>query len=218
VIRPHTVIESGVSIGKRCAIGPVARLRRGVAIDNDARVGNFAELVRTRVGQRVRINHLSYLGDATIEEAANIGAGTITANYDGTAKHPTFIGKGAFIGSDTVLIAPVKVGPGAVTGAGSVVPKAHDVPPRTVVVGVPARPLKNGAGGPVRPLKPGAPEADGHAAKKPSRRPALQPAVKRRRAPKMKARVKAKPKARRAVARPAPKRGKARRHAVGARR
>ena len=139
IIRPYTVIETGVAIGKRCAIGPFARLRSGVSIADEARVGNFVELVRSKIGPRVRINHMTYLGDATVEEAANIGAGTITANYDGKEKHATQIGKGAFIGSDTVLIAPVKVGALAVTGAGSVVPKGHDVPAKGVVVGVPAR-------------------------------------------------------------------------------
>ncbi len=141
VIHPCTVIERGVSIGKRCSIGPFARLRSGVAIADDVRVGNFVELVRTKIAPRVRVNHMTYLGDATVDEDVNIGAGTITANYDGQAKHPTQIGKGAFIGSDTVLIAPVKIGAGAVTGAGSVVTKAHDVPAKGVVVGVPARPL-----------------------------------------------------------------------------
>lgn len=139
VIHPYTVIETAVSIGKRCSIGPFARLRSGVVIGNGVRIGNFAELVRTKVGDFVRINHMSYLGDTTIEDQVNIGAGTITANYDGESKHPTHIGKGAFIGSDTVLIAPVKIGAGATTGAGSVVPKAHDVPPKGVVMGVPAR-------------------------------------------------------------------------------
>ncbi|MBI3321439.1 MAG: bifunctional N-acetylglucosamine-1-phosphate uridyltransferase/glucosamine-1-phosphate acetyltransferase [Candidatus Omnitrophica bacterium] len=144
-IHPYTVIETGVAIGKRCSIGPFARLRSGVTVGEEARIGNFAELVRTKVGPRVRINHVSYLGDAVIEEGANIGAGTITANYDGREKHQTQIGKEAFIGSDTVLIAPVKIGAGAVTGAGSVVTKDHDVPARGVVAGVPARPLDHRA-------------------------------------------------------------------------
>jgi len=139
-IHPGTVLESGVSIGKRCAVGPFARLRAGTSVGDNSRIGNFVELVRTKVGENVRINHMTYLGDTTVEDDVNIGAGTITANYDGAAKHPTVIGKGAFIGCDTVLIAPVKVGPGAVTGAGSVIPKGHDVPPRGVVVGVPAHP------------------------------------------------------------------------------
>lgn len=159
VIHPYSVIETGVAIGKRCSVGPFARLRSGVAIADDVKVGNFAELVRTKVGPHVRINHASYLGDAVIEEGVNIGAGTITANFDGEAKHQTQIGKGAFIGSDTVLIAPVKVGAGAVTGAGSVVTRDHDVPAKGVVVGVPARALeqmKQGAGGPARPERAGA--------------------------------------------------------------
>lgn len=173
VIHPNTVIESGVSIGKRCSIGPFARLRRGVSIAEDVRVGNFVELVRTKVGPRVRVNHMAYLGDATVEEQVNIGAGTITANYDGHQKHPTHIGKGAFIGSDTVLIAPVKIGAGAVTGAGSVVTKAHDVPAKGVVVGVPARPLDHRAA-----------EADGKVkveqSSAASSRPSAQPARAKR--------------------------------------
>ncbi len=176
VIHPNTVIESGVSIGKRCSIGPFARLRRGVSIAEDVRVGNFVELVRTKVGPRVRVNHMTYLGDATVEEQVNIGAGTITANYDGRQKHPTHIGKGAFIGSDTVLIAPVKVGAGAVTGAGSVIPKEHDVPAKGVVVGVPARPLdhraaaeENGKGKVERPTAASRPTVAPSRATRPAR-------------------------------------------------
>lgn len=141
VIRPCSVIESGVTIGKRCVIGPFAHLRDGVTVGDDTKVGNFAELVRTKLGSGVRMNHVSYLGDAKIGDNVNIGAGTITANYDGKNKNETEVGKGAFIGSDTVLIAPVKVGKDAVTGAGSVVTSEHNVPPRTVVAGVPARAL-----------------------------------------------------------------------------
>ncbi len=144
VVHPYTVIQTGVSIGKRCSIGPFARLRSGVAVADDVRIGNFVELVRTKVASHVRINHVAYLGDTTVEQDVNIGAGTITANYDGKNKHQTHIGKGAFIGSDTVLIAPVKIGARAVTGAGSVVTREHDVPDQGVVVGVPARPLGNG--------------------------------------------------------------------------
>ena len=153
LIRPCTVIETGVTIGKRCVIGPFARIRTGVTVGDDTKVGNFVELVRTKVGNRVRIGHVSYLGDAQLEDDVNIGAGTITANYDGKEKHETHIGKGAFIGSDTVLIAPVKVGAGGVTGAGSVLPKGQDVPAKGVVVGVPARALNGSSKG----------EADGHA-------------------------------------------------------
>ncbi len=145
VIHPCTVIETGVSIGRRCEVGPFAHLRSGVAVGDDVKVGNYAELVRAKIGNRVRIGHVSYLGDAQVDDDVNIGAGTITANYDGKDKHQTHIGKGAFIGSDTVLVAPVKIGAGGVTGAGCVVPKGQDVPARGVVVGVPARALINGA-------------------------------------------------------------------------
>jgi len=141
VIHPYTVIETGVSIGKRCSIGPFARLRSGVSLADEVQVGNFVELVRTKIAPHVRVKHMAYLGDTTVEEGANIGAGTITANFDGKEKHATHIGRGAFIGSDTILIAPVKVGAAAVTGAGSVVTRGHDVPSRGVVAGVPARAL-----------------------------------------------------------------------------
>jgi len=173
VIYPGTVIESGVAIGRRCAIGPFARLREGVVVADGVRIGNFVELVRTKVGTGVRMSHLGYLGDTTVEEAVNIGAGTITANFDGATKLPTTIGKGAFIGCDTILVAPVKVGPGAVTGAGSVIPKGHDVPPRQVVVGVPAHTL------------PKAPVKVEPSAARTKRKPAAKsarPGTKRRRA------------------------------------
>jgi bifunctional UDP-N-acetylglucosamine pyrophosphorylase/glucosamine-1-phosphate N-acetyltransferase len=176
VIHPGTVIEFGVTIGRRCSVGPYARLRRGVTLEDEVRVGNFVELVRTKVGHRVRMSHVSYLGDATIEDDVNIGAGTITANYNGTEKLPTTIGKGAFIGCDTILVAPVNIGHNAVTGAGSVIPKGHDVPNRGVVVGVPARPLEkraeetNGAAP--------KPSTNTRARKQPARKPVMKRAVK----------------------------------------
>src|SRR5262249_19150897 len=102
--------------------------------------GSFAELVRSHVGRGSKVPHVSYLGDATIGEGVNIGAGTITANYDGVGKNPTVIEDGAFIGVDTMLRAPVRVGRGARTGAGAVV--TRDVPPATIAVGMPARMLK----------------------------------------------------------------------------
>ena len=188
LIAPGTVIESGVTIGKRCAIGPYAHLRHGVTVADDARIGNFAELVRTSVGHRVRVNHMSYLGDTTIDDDVNIGAGTITANYDGEAKHPTKIGKGAFIGSDTILIAPVEIGQGAVTGAGSVVPKEHHVPPRGVVAGVPARLLNGKAAQP----SVAAPRAKARATPKAKRASSAKPKSK---SAKPASRPKAKPKA-----------------------
>ena len=108
---------------------------------NESKVGNFVELKKTILGSGSKASHLTYLGDATIGEKTNIGAGTITCNYDGKNKHATTIGNNVKIGSDTMLVAPVKVGDGAVTGAGSVVTK--DVPPDTLVVGVPAKVKKN---------------------------------------------------------------------------
>ena len=100
-------------------------------------MGNFGEVKNSYLGPGVKMGHFSYMGDATVGEGANIGAGTITCNYDGKRKHPTVIGKQAFIGSDTMLVAPVEIGDGAQTGAGSVV--TQDVPPGGLVYGVPAR-------------------------------------------------------------------------------
>ena len=102
-------------------------------------VGCFVEVVRSSVGKGSRVKHLTYLGDAILAENVNVGAGTVTANYDGAKKQKTVIGKGAFIGSNTVLVAPVKIGRGAKTGAGSVVLGKHHVPAGKTVAGVPAK-------------------------------------------------------------------------------
>jgi bifunctional UDP-N-acetylglucosamine pyrophosphorylase/glucosamine-1-phosphate N-acetyltransferase len=118
------IIESHVSRGAQ--VGPFAHLRPHSDVGEDAHVGNFVELKKTSLGRGSKANHLSYLGDATIGEKVNIGAGTITCNYDGTAKHPTVIEDGAFVGSDTQLIAPVRVGKRAYVAAGSSI--THDVP------------------------------------------------------------------------------------------
>lgn len=123
-------------IGDNCTVGPFAHLRGGAIMEEGSKVGNFVELKKTRLGRGSKANHLSYLGDATIGENTNIGAGTITCNYDGKNKHETHIGSNVKIGSDTMLVAPVSVGDGASTGAGAVVTK--DVPADTLVVGVPA--------------------------------------------------------------------------------
>jgi bifunctional UDP-N-acetylglucosamine pyrophosphorylase/glucosamine-1-phosphate N-acetyltransferase len=123
-----------------CKIGPMAHLRGKARLEEKAKVGNFVELKKTILGRGSKANHLTYLGDATIGEKTNIGAGTITCNYDGKNKHATDIGNEVKIGSDTMLVAPVKVGDGAVTGAGSVVTK--DVEANTLVVGAPARKIK----------------------------------------------------------------------------
>ena len=108
-------------VGPGAVIGPYARLRPGTRVERDAHVGNFVELKATRLGAGAKANHLAYLGDAEVGEGSNIGAGTITCNYDGAAKHRTEIGANAFIGSDTVLVAPVSVGDGAFVAAGSVI-------------------------------------------------------------------------------------------------
>ena len=143
VFAPGVVVEDGVEIRafshlegcvvKRDAlIGPFARLRPGTVIEPGAHVGNFVELKAAVLGPGAKANHLSYLGDAEIGAGANIGAGTITCNYDGIAKHRTVIGEGAFIGSDTALVAPVRVGARALVGAGSVI--TDDVPDDALAV------------------------------------------------------------------------------------
>jgi bifunctional UDP-N-acetylglucosamine pyrophosphorylase/glucosamine-1-phosphate N-acetyltransferase len=139
VIYPFTIIDSGVKIGKYCSIGPFCHLRPGTTIKDKSQIGNFSELVRSKVGNRTRIKHFSYIGDARIGQDVNIGAGTVTANFDGKKKNITIIKDRAFIGSDTVLVAPVKIGKSAVTGAGCAVTKNKNVPDGKVVTGVPAR-------------------------------------------------------------------------------
>ncbi|HET9781925.1 MAG TPA: bifunctional UDP-N-acetylglucosamine diphosphorylase/glucosamine-1-phosphate N-acetyltransferase GlmU [Candidatus Dormibacteraeota bacterium] len=138
-IGPHVYIEDA-RIGDRSDCGPFAKLRPGTEIAEDVHIGSFAELVRTKVGRGSKVPHVSYLGDTDLGADANIGAGTITANFDGTGKNRTEIGDGAFVGVDTMLVAPVKLGKGARTGAGSVVTK--DVPDGATAVGVPARVVK----------------------------------------------------------------------------
>jgi bifunctional UDP-N-acetylglucosamine pyrophosphorylase/glucosamine-1-phosphate N-acetyltransferase len=149
VVHPHVVFAPGVSVatgaeirsfshleactvGAGATIGPYARLRPGTVVGQGAHVGNFVELKATTLGDGAKANHLTYLGDASIGAGANIGAGTITCNYDGFGKHRTTIGAGAFIGSDTALVAPVTVGAGAITGAGSVI--TEDVPDNALAV------------------------------------------------------------------------------------
>jgi bifunctional UDP-N-acetylglucosamine pyrophosphorylase/glucosamine-1-phosphate N-acetyltransferase len=131
-----SVIE-GSEVGNDVRIGPFAHLRSGCVVGDGAEIGNFAEQKNTRFGAGSKQHHFSYLGDAEVGKNVNIGAGTITANYDGERKSKTVIGDGAFIGSDTILRAPLTVGKGAYTGAGSVV--TRDVPPGKLAVGVPAR-------------------------------------------------------------------------------
>jgi bifunctional UDP-N-acetylglucosamine pyrophosphorylase/glucosamine-1-phosphate N-acetyltransferase len=137
-VEPHVVFGPGVSvadgatiqafshiegatIGAKASIGPFARIRPGTVLGDRTKVGNFVELKKAEVGEGAKVNHLSYVGDASVGSAANIGAGTITCNYDGFGKYKTEIGAGAFIGSNSALVAPVSVGQGAIVGAGSVI-------------------------------------------------------------------------------------------------
>ncbi len=155
VIGPDTIIQD-TQVGNECTllasvlegavvedevdIGPYCHLRKGAHLARGVHMGNFGEVKNSTLGPGAKMGHFSYLGDTTVGAEANIGAGTITCNFDGKQKFQTEIGEGAFIGSDTMLVAPVKVGEGAKTGAGAVVTK--DVPPHTLAVGVPARVIK----------------------------------------------------------------------------
>jgi bifunctional UDP-N-acetylglucosamine pyrophosphorylase/glucosamine-1-phosphate N-acetyltransferase len=155
VIGPNTIVEDTI-IGERCeilaavmdralvednvSIGPFARLRKGAHLCKGVHMGNFGEVKDSTLGPGTKMGHFSYIGNATIAENVNIGAGTITCNFDGVHKNPTEIGENAFIGSDTMLVAPVKIGARARTGAGAVVTK--DVEADMLVVGVPARPIR----------------------------------------------------------------------------
>ena len=152
---PSVVIHD-TSIGDRCRViyavleraklendvdmGPFGHLRKGAHLDNHVHMGNFGEIKNSHLGPGTKMGHFSYIGDAEIGENVNIGAGTVTCNFDGKRKFKTEIGDNAFIGSDTMLVAPVKIGRGAKTGAGAVV--REDVADDTVVVGVPAKPLR----------------------------------------------------------------------------
>ncbi|MCX5667910.1 MAG: NTP transferase domain-containing protein [Candidatus Omnitrophica bacterium] len=146
VIYPNTIIESGVRIGSDCHIGPFARLRGGTRIGDKAEIGNFVELVRTVVADSTKIKHHTYLGDAKVGRFVNIGAGTITANYDGKNKSSTFIGDSSFIGVGAILIAPVKIGKRALVGAGAVILRGQNVKDGATVVGVPAKVLRRRVG------------------------------------------------------------------------
>src|SRR5439155_12811416 len=155
VIGPNAhVIDSGIGprslvwasiveeseVAEDVEIGPYSHLRPGCRIGPRCRIGNFAELKKSQVGAGTQQHHFSYLGDAEVGEDVNVGAGAVTANFDGVNKHTTVIGSGAFIGVDTTLRAPITIGPGARTGAGAVV--TRDVAAGKTVVGMPARPIE----------------------------------------------------------------------------
>jgi bifunctional UDP-N-acetylglucosamine pyrophosphorylase / glucosamine-1-phosphate N-acetyltransferase len=155
VIGPNTIIRN-TSIGNGCKVlasvlegavleddvdmGPFARLRKGAHLKSHVHMGNFGEVKDSTLHEGVKMGHFSYIGNADIGANTNIGAGTITCNFDGEKKHPTVIGEDAFIGSDTMLVAPLTLGDGARTGAGAVVTK--DVADDTLVVGMPARAIR----------------------------------------------------------------------------
>jgi bifunctional UDP-N-acetylglucosamine pyrophosphorylase/glucosamine-1-phosphate N-acetyltransferase len=134
----RSVVE-GARVGPRCHVGPFAHLRHNAVLTEDVRIGNYAEVKNSTIGPNSVSHHVSYIGDTTIGVNVNVGAGTITANYDGVRKNPTTIGDNVFVGVGTLLRAPVTLGDGSKTGAGAVV--TRDVEPDTTVAGVPARPL-----------------------------------------------------------------------------
>jgi bifunctional UDP-N-acetylglucosamine pyrophosphorylase/glucosamine-1-phosphate N-acetyltransferase len=141
LIRSFSHLE-GARVGKGARVGPFARLRPGTDLGKDVHIGNFVEVKEARIEDAAKVNHLTYIGDARVGQGANIGAGTITCNYDGVAKHRTEIGKGAFIGSNTALVAPVKVGDNAYIGTGTVVTK--DVPAGALAIGRARQTVKEG--------------------------------------------------------------------------
>ncbi len=140
-VKPYSVFEDAV-VGPRCHIGPFARLRPGTVLDEGVHIGNFVETKKTRLKKGSKANHLAYLGDAEIGAGCNIGAGTITCNYDGVNKHQTVLGDGVFIGSDTQLVAPVTVGDGAFVAAGSTI--TEDVPAQALALSRAAQTVKEG--------------------------------------------------------------------------
>jgi bifunctional UDP-N-acetylglucosamine pyrophosphorylase / glucosamine-1-phosphate N-acetyltransferase len=142
ILYPFTMISGHVTIGTNCRIGPFSHLRDGTVLEDDVEVGAFVELTRTTLRRGTLARHLAYLGDADVGPGANVGAGVITANFDGKTKSSTKIGPGAFLGSGAILIAPVQVGAGSTVAAGAVVTKGHDVADGQTVAGVPARPFQ----------------------------------------------------------------------------
>jgi bifunctional UDP-N-acetylglucosamine pyrophosphorylase/glucosamine-1-phosphate N-acetyltransferase len=149
----------GAIIGAKASIGPFARIRPGTRLAEHTKVGNFVELKKAEVGEGAKVNHLSYVGDAKVGARANIGAGTITCNYDGFSKHKTTIGAGAFVGTNSSLVAPVKIGSGAYIGSGSVITK--DVPDDAMAVERSPQTNREGGATRYRELKTGGKAKEG---------------------------------------------------------
>jgi bifunctional UDP-N-acetylglucosamine pyrophosphorylase / glucosamine-1-phosphate N-acetyltransferase len=141
IVRPCSVIMSS-AVGADAMVGPFAHLRPGAILEENSRIGNFVEVKKSRIGRGSKASHLTYLGDADLGEGVNIGAGTVTCNYDGKNKNPTSIGEGAFIGSGTMLVAPVRVGRGSYVAAGSTI--TEDVPPDSLALGRARQVIKEG--------------------------------------------------------------------------
>ena len=142
-IRAFSHLE-GCHVSRDAVVGPYARLRPGTELSNGAKIGNFVEIKAASIGEGAKVNHLSYVGDAEVGDRANIGAGTITCNYNGVEKFQTKIGADAFIGSNTMLIAPVEVGAEAITASGSVITK--NVPDTALAITRAEQVVKAGAG------------------------------------------------------------------------
>jgi bifunctional UDP-N-acetylglucosamine pyrophosphorylase/glucosamine-1-phosphate N-acetyltransferase len=146
-IRPYSLVE-GARIGTGCVVGPFARLREGTVLEDGVHIGNFVETKKAVLAAGAKANHLTYLGDASVGEGTNIGAGVITCNYDGVSKHRTEIGAGVFVGSDTQLVAPVVIGDGAIIGAGSTI--TEDVPAGALALSRTAQVVKEDGAGRLR--------------------------------------------------------------------
>jgi len=162
VVEDNAVIHAfshleGAHVGKGASVGPFARLRPGARLGARSRIGNFVEVKAAEIGEGAKANHLAYVGDGSVGAGANIGAGTIFCNYDGKNKHRTVVGKGAFIGSNSALVAPVKIGDGAYVGSGSVI--THDVPADALAVGRGRQAIKPGWAAKVREAKSAANKA-----------------------------------------------------------
>jgi bifunctional UDP-N-acetylglucosamine pyrophosphorylase / glucosamine-1-phosphate N-acetyltransferase len=152
LVHPHTVMR-GAAAGANCEIGPFARLRPGTELAARAKIGNFVEIKNSRIAEGSKVSHLSYIGDTTVGTSVNVGAGTITCNYDGAVKHRTVIGSGVFVGSGVMLVAPVEVGEGATIGAGSTIDK--DVPAGELAIARVRQTIVKGWKRPVKPTERG---------------------------------------------------------------